>query len=91
MKKYRKNTRTVEAVQYRDTPTSLKNIKKLLKDTCARCVMGGDDNRVKTPRFTLFGETRHHIIYKTNWIVKDDKYYFVVSDDVFKDMYAEVK
>lgn len=90
MKKYRKNTRIVEAVQYKATPKSLKDIKELLKDTCAKIVAGGDDNRLKTPRFTLCGKTRHHIIYKTNWIVKDDKYYFVVSNDVFKDTYTKV-
>ena len=89
MKKYRKNTRIVEASQYKATPKSLKDIKDLLKNTSAQYAAGGDD-KSKSPRFTIIGKTRDHIIYKTNWIVKDSDYYFVVSNDVFKKMFTEV-
>ncbi len=91
MKKYRKDTRVVEAAQYKATPKSLKDIKELLKSTCAKYEESIGDDILGYPRFTILGKTRNHVIYKTNWIVKDGKYCFVVSNDIFKDMFTEIK
>ena len=88
IKTYTKNSQEVRAVQYDGTIETIEEIQEMLKDTAAKFEV----SNVEDPepiRFRIMGKTLSHFIYATNWMVKDDIYGFIVSDDVFKNMFTE--
>ena len=66
IKKYSKNSKEVEAVQYEGTEESLDEIKELLGEK-ANTVEEVNSDR----KFNLIGKTKKITIYKTDWIVRD--------------------
>jgi hypothetical protein len=91
MKKYRKNSKTVDAVQFDGSKKTLDEIKELLGDKADLINQVAPDGKV----FNLVGKKKDYRIFKTDWIVKDKigdhTLFFVVSDDIFKITYSEIK
>jgi len=89
MKKYRKNSTEVEAIQHNGTFENLNEIKELLPDETQYDYDDRDRDK-DIPVFTIGSRTKPYRIYKTDWIVKDGKYFFVISNDIFIDVFTEI-
>lgn len=87
VKKYRKNKRVVEAVKFIGSQKSVDEIQKLIG---IQGIYDFYSGRGGKKRFRIMCKKGGTVIYETNWIVFDDPYFFVVSDDVFKNMFTEV-
>lgn len=91
MKKYKKNTGIVDAVQFDGTEETLDEIKELLGDKVNLIDQVAPDGKT----FSLIGKTKNYRIFKTDWIVKDEidkehTLFFVVSDDIFQITHSEI-
>lgn len=89
MKKYRKNNTEVEAIQYKGTEKSIEEIRELLPKEAHFSKEYSLDHKYK--RFDILCRPDYKSIFETDWIVKDGKYFFVVSNDIFVEMFSEVE
>lgn len=92
MKKYRKNTGIVDAVQFDGSEESLNEIRELLGDK-ANLI---DQVAPEGKSFELVGKKKNYRIFRTDWIIKDEinnehTLCFVVSDDIFQISFTEDK
>ena len=89
MKKYTKNNTEVEASQYDGSQESFDNILESIEDSKKERFTHSEGERGEL-MFNIACKARITQIYPTEWVVKDGKYYFVVSDNIFQDMFTEV-
>ncbi len=89
MKKYRKNDREVDAVQFDGSEESINEIREILGDKADR--VAAFPNMNGSFSFSMICRKENKNIYNTDWIVKDGQYFFVVSNDVFQNMFTEVE
>ena len=89
MKRYRKNNTEVEAIQYDGSIESFNEIKDSIDDDKKDKFIQEEGIRGELV-FNVMCKKRYTIIHNTDWIVKDGKYYFVVSNDIFEEMFTEI-
>lgn len=90
MKKYRKDTIEVEAIQYDGTVESFNEIKNSIDEEKRDRFTQAEGERQECV-FSVSCKKRVMKVHSTEWIVKDKNYYFVVSNDIFQDMFVEIE
>jgi len=90
MKKYRKKTTEVEAIQYNGTVESFNEIRNSIEEEKRDSFIYIEGERQESV-FSVFCKTGVMRVYDSEWIVKDGNYYFVVSNDIFQDMFIEIE
>ena len=89
---FEKNNVRVKAVQWDGTEKSLKEVEKLLGEHKDRISTGYYHGlTTNLLHMELLVKSGKYEIYITNWIVKDDKYFFCVSNDIFQNMFKRIK
>lgn len=91
MKKYRKNSTVVEAIQYDGKRESVAEILELLKDEPVELKNTDGNGRKFSLVGTRTGRTGTFTIYKDEWIMRDKGLFFVISNNIFQEMFVEVQ
>ncbi len=102
MKKCIINNQEAEAVQYIDptpcpgemikrevTDKSIADIKELLKGMSS--TFKQKQGVLSHYLFSINDDKRSYLLYHGDWVVKTKNSFFIVSDDIFKDMFTEVE
>ena len=85
MKKYKRNSEEVDAVQFDGTDSSMDEIRELIGEK-ANLI---DEESITEMVFNFIGKNEY-TVYRSNWIVKDLSHFFIVSDDLFKEYFTEL-
>ena len=86
-KTYIKNLREVEAIQYDGTIKIFNEIKEWIDEKDRSSFKSSEvSNRLI---FNIICKTKLITVHNTEWIVKDGKHCFIVSNDIFPDFFTE--